>query len=469
MQRASKFKLPRLLQTTAVRLALRYGLIYAGVLGAALAALLWMEIGKQDPQAVARLGQKLGALTRAFDSGGETALIEELARQQTGAAAKDRIHLLVSSSGEKLAGTLLAWPREEPIPADGEPRRIWIEEEVIPRNVHDDDAFGTVLAWNFPDGSRVLLSHRDPKAEDLLELTEYLIEALSAAVLLALLMSVSLGHTILRRIDTIGRTATEIAAGDLAQRVPVSRRNDEFDTLAARLNAMLDRNQQLVTGLREVTDNVAHDLRSPLTRLRNRLEVTLLEPREADEYREAISHGIEDADSLIRTFNALLGIAQAEAGSARSRWERVDLAALAQDVAELFGPLAEEKGQTLEYHECAVVHIGGSRDLLAQAIGNLLDNAIKHTPAGGSIHLRVARGPATAELTVTDTGPGIPQAEHQRVLLRFVRLDHSRHLPGNGLGLSLVQAVAKLHRAELVLGDAAPGLRVHIRFPLASD
>lgn len=464
-----RFRLPRLLQTTAVRLALRYGLIYAGVLGATLAALLWVETRHQDPQAVAHLEQKLRALTQAFERGGDTALIEELSRQQTDAAREDRIHLLVSDTGQKLAGTLLAWPDEEPIAYDGKPHRVWIEEEVIPRNVHDDDAFGTVVAWKFPDGSRLLLSHRDPKAEDLLELTEYLIEALSAAAVLALVMSVSLGHTILRRIDTIGRTASEIAAGDLAQRVPVSGRNDEFDTLAARLNAMLDRNQQLVTGLREVTDNVAHDLRSPLTRLRNRLEITLLEPREAEEYREAIGHGIEDAESLIRTFNALLGIAQAEAGSARSRWDRVDLAALAQDVAELFSALAEEKDQVLDCETGQPVHIGGSRDLLAQAIGNLLDNAIKHTPAGGTIHLRVARGRSTADLTVSDTGPGIPQSEHQRVLLRFVRLDHSRHLPGNGLGLSLVQAVAKLHRAELVLSDASPGLRVTIRFPLASD
>lgn len=460
---------PRLLQTTAVRLALRYALIYACVLGAALAALLWVESRHQDSRAVVRLEEKLHALIDAFQTGGNAVLIEQLARQQAGATTEDRIHLLVSASGAKLSGNLLAWPTEEPFPYDGKAHRVWIEEEVIPKNLVEDDAYGPVVAWKFPDGSRLLLMHRDPEAEELQQLTEYMTEVLGAAVVLAVIMSVSLGRTILGRMDTIGGTAADIAGGDLARRVPVSRRNDEFDTLATRLNAMLDRNQQLVTGLRQVTDNVAHDLRSPLTRLRNRLEVTLLEPREPAEYCEAISRGIDDAESLIRTFNALLGIAQAEAGSARSSWDRVDLSALAHDVAELFGPLAEEKEQVLDFVQSAPIHIRGSRDLLAQAIGNLLDNAIKHTPAGGIIRLHLARGGSTADLTVSDTGLGIPIADHQRVLLRFVRLDHSRHLTGNGLGLSLVQAVAKLHRAELVLGDAEPGLKVTLRFPLAND
>ncbi len=459
--------MPRLLQTTAVRLGLRYALIYAGVLGAAFAALLWVESRNVESGTEVELEHRLHLLIAAYDRGGEALLTAELARVERGAPAEDRIHMLVTASGEKRAGNLLAWPTEEEIPYDGKARRIWIEGEVIPKEIYGEDAYGQVVAWKFADGSRLLLSHREPEAEELQQLTEYMTEVFAVALILALVMSVSLGHTILARMDTIGRGAADIAAGDLSRRIPLGRRNDEFDALATRLNAMLDRIQQLVTGLREVTDNVAHDLRSPLTRLRNRLEVTLLEPRAPEEYRETIVRSIEDADSLISTFNALLGIAQAEAGSGRARWERVNLTALAQDVAELFAPLAEEKNQTLDLGRSAAGHIDGSRDLLAQAIGNLLDNAIKYTPRGGIVDLRLTRSPTALELTVSDTGPGIPEPDRQRVLQRFVRLDQSRNLPGNGLGLSLVQAVARLHRAELVLGDADPGLRVTIRFPLA--
>jgi signal transduction histidine kinase len=264
-------------------------------------------------------------------------------------------------------------------------------------------------------------------------------------------------------MDEIGRGAERIAAGDLSQRLPVSTRGDEFDALAGRLNAMLERIEQLIGGMREVTDNVAHDLRSPLARLRNRLEITLLEPRADAEYRQALARGIEDADGVIKTFNALLGIAQAEAGSRRAQWSTVDLASLARDVAELYEPLAEEKGQVLEVDTGPPAPVDGSRDLLAQALGNLLDNAVKYTPVGGTLRIAVRDG-AMPEVHVTDSGPGIAAADRARALERFVRLDGARHTPGNGLGLSLVRAVCKLHRAELILDDARPGLHVTLRF-----
>jgi signal transduction histidine kinase len=278
-------------------------------------------------------------------------------------------------------------------------------------------------------------------------------------------MGVTLGRAILRRVDTISRTAGEIMAGDLSQRVPLSDRNDEFDALADRLNTMLDRVQHLIKGIREVTDNIVHDLRSPLTRLRNRLEITVRKHRSEQEYAQAIHCGIEDAESLIKTFNALLGIAQAKAGNYRTQWGPVGLDRLASDLVALYRPVAEEKEQTLEFQDSGSVKITGSRDLLAQAISNLLENATKYTPEGGSIRLQLRRSAGAVEVVVSDTGPGIPESEREHVLERFVRLESSRHTPGNGLGLSLVKAVSKLHKAELLLGDASPGLVVTIRFP----
>jgi signal transduction histidine kinase len=400
-------------------------------------------------------------------SGNTADLAAQLNQRPDAALQHGRYTLLVAPNGEKLAGNLLLWPPEPP-PMDGRVHRAWIDEDVFPKGLYEDEPHLPVVAQVLPDGSRVMLAGRVAQIEGLRDLSEYLRDALSTAVLLSLLLGITLSRAILRRMDTISRTASEIMAGDLSQRVPVGTRNDEFDALARRLNAMLERIQQLFRGIREVSDNVAHDLRSPLTRLRNRFEVALLEPRSADEYRQVIAHGIEESDALMRTFNALLGIAQAEAGQRRAAWQTVDLHALAGDVVELYAPLAEDRKQTLHL-DGGRAEILGSRDLLAQALGNLLDNAIKYTPPGGAVKVHVSARDDAVELAVADTGPGIPEAERTHVLERFVRLESARHLPGNGLGLALVNAVARLHGATLALGDAAPGLRIHLRFVRGFD
>ena len=454
-----------LLRTTAVRLAVRNVLIYASLLGLALGAVLWLENRQLNSQPEQRLEQELRALIQGFQSNGEASLITALAQREQAARGEQSMTLLVKPDGARRAGNLLGWPNHADVRDDGRAYHSWIDEEFLPKELYDDDAYVSAVSWRFPDGSRLLLARRDREAESLLNITEYLIEVLSVAVVLALVMALVLGRRILRRMDTIGRTAGDIMAGDLSKRVPVSNKGDEFDTLAQRLNAMLDRIQQLIRGMHEVTDNVAHDLRNPLTRLRNRLEVTLLEPRSIAEYQQTIGQGIEDADGLIKTFKALLGIAQAEAGSRRAHWENVDLSVIARDLTELYAPLAEDKSQTLTVSNGEPVQVVGSRDLLAQALGNLLDNAIKYTPVNGVIQLRIRRHADAAEVSVTDSGPGILESEHQHVLERFVRLDGSRHEPGNGLGLALVAAVTHLHQAELILADARPGLIVTMRFP----
>ncbi len=458
---------PRLLQTTAARLALRYSLIYALVLGLAFAGLLGSVIRQVDAQLKAELRQDLASLAQVHDTGGMEGLVAELNTRVENIGKQRRLYLLLSPQEKKLAGNLLGGPDDEDLPHDGEVHTVWIDEEDLPRGAFDDDAYLPFIARRLPDGSRLIVGRGVEQAEDLFELAEFMAEGLGMAVLLALVISVTLGHTILRRMDTISKTAGEIMAGDLSRRVPISKRNDEFDALAGRLNAMLDRVQQLIKGLREVTDNVAHDLRSPLTRLRNRLEITLLEQRSEGEYRDALNSGIEDAESLIKTFNALLSIAQTEAGTHRTQWGVVDLDQIAFDLVDLYKPLAEEKQQVFEFKPNGNLTIVGSRHLIAQAMGNLLENAIKYTPERGSVRLQIHSSQSATEVIVSDTGPGIPASERERVLERYVRLESSRHTPGNGLGLSLVKAVAKLHNAELTLTDNNPGLIVTIRFPYA--
>jgi signal transduction histidine kinase len=258
-------------------------------------------------------------------------------------------------------------------------------------------------------------------------------------------------------------TTARIMAGELGRRIATHGNGDEFDDLAQNLNAMLERIERLLAGMRQVSEDIAHDLRTPLSRMRSRIEVALMGAPNPEEARGLLEDTLRDADGLIETFNALLAIARAEAGAQHGDWERLDLAELARDVAELYEPLAEEASITLRLDARAGAAIQGHRQLVAQAIANVADNAIKYTPAGGTVTIATAALP-TPTVTVTDTGPGIPPEQREHAKQRFVRLDAQRSTPGSGLGLSLVDAVAKLHDARLTLADNDPGLRVTLAF-----
>src|SRR5208282_649951 len=275
-------------------------------------------------------------------------------------------------------------------------------------------------------------------------------------------------RNMLRRVEAVAKTTEQIIRGDFAQRVPLSGSGDEFDQLGSNLNVMLDQIERLMAGMRQVTDNIAHDLRTPLSRLRARLEVTLLEKPDTGRYAQALRETISEADQLLGTFNALLSIAEAEAGSRRDAATVVDLSEIARAVAELYEPVAEEKGLVLSFDAPQPVNVRGDRHLLSQAIANLLDNALKYTPAG-TVALKVGRADQTARVEVADSGPGIPADRREAVFDRFVRLEGSRSTPGNGLGLSLVRAVARLHGADAWLEDNNPGLKAVLTLPMADS
>ncbi len=457
-------KFPSLLQTSAVRLALKYTLLYTLVLGVALATLLWSSSRYVDAQLKADMEQELFSLTQIFASGGTERLIEAVSRQAEVAPDKGRFYLLDIKEGKILAGNMTKWPGEASISFDGDVHNIWLDESNLPGELYEDDAYLPAVAREFPDGGRLLLVRGVEQDNILQEVSEYLLESLAVVVIVALLMGVTLGRAMLGRMDTISSTAEDIMAGDLSQRIPLSGRNDEFDALAQRLNNMLNRIEEVLAGMREVTDNVAHDLRSPITRIRNRLEVTLLEQRDEAEYRDVMEKTIKDADSMVKTFNAILQTAQASAGTIRADLLPVDLSKLVREMGELYAPVAEEAGLKLSIESGEPTVVPGSRDLLAQAVVNLLDNAVKYTPRGGRLYLELIPGDAMVDLVVEDSGPGIPEKERHRVKQRFVRLDTVRHAQGNGLGLSLVDAIARQHGATLLLEDNEPGLRAIIRF-----
>ena len=270
---------------------------------------------------------------------------------------------------------------------------------------------------------------------------------------------------LLARVDAVSATSRTIMEGDLSGRVPVSGSGDELDRLSHNLNAMLERIEQLMSGMREVSDNIAHDLKTPLNRLRNSAEAALRENGTKESYRVAIEGIIEEADDLIKTFNGLLSIARLEAGAAGDTTEVIDAADLIRDVVELYEPTAEDHGLRLSASVGDDVSMTGDRQLIGQAIANLIDNAIKYGGDGDVVDVFAASHGKNIEIIVSDKGTGIPEKDHERVLKRFVRLEESRSRPGSGLGLSLVAAVARLHGGSLLLENNDPGLRAILSFP----
>ena len=288
--------------------------------------------------------------------------------------------------------------------------------------------------------------------------------ALAGTVAIALGGGLLIGKALLGRVDAVNRTARAIMAGDLSRRVPVVGPRDELGGLAEILNDMLGRIEELMANLQHVTSDIAHDLRTPLGRQRQRLEAILADPGLDHGARNTIEAAVSDADTMLMTFEAMLRIAQIEAGARRARFQRVNMSGVAENVVDALAAVAEDAGQGLEADVQPGVQLHGDAELLTQMLVNLVENGIRHTPPGTALTLRLVQTAAAVRLSVSDTGRGIPEAERERVFDRFYRLDQSRSTPGSGLGLSLVAAVAKLHGARVTLLDNRPGLRIVLDF-----
>ncbi|MEO8813351.1 MAG: HAMP domain-containing sensor histidine kinase [Caulobacteraceae bacterium] len=463
-------RLPRLLRTTTFRLTLLFLALFAASASAFLAYIYLATAGEVTHHADARIVREMRSLQGVYRAGGITALNQAVIERSS--ADHPLLYLLMRPNGVAISGSIAASP-------------------VRGSRGHGDWASFMVTQTD-PDGATVRRPARGLEermsggellfvGDDVGESASYVMHIVRAlwgagalVIVLGLVGGALISREVGRRIASLTDVTEAVRGGDLRARAWVRGSGDEYDELAAGLNDMLERLERSIGGLRHAGDAIAHDLRSPLTRLRARLEVAMIE---ADAGRAdpkaALHQALEDADGVLRTFAAVLAIARLEAAGDAPDQTLFDPGVLAEDLAELYGPLCEDKDLEFRCEITPALKLRGNREFVAQALANILDNAVKYTPAGGAVMLRVRRrSSGDTELSVTDTGPGVPDAERDRVVERFVRLENSRSQPGVGLGLSLVSAVARAHRGLLELAEGpgavdggGPGLRVALVFP----
>jgi signal transduction histidine kinase len=453
----SLMRLPRLFRTSVFRLTLGYMALFALSVGALSAFIYWATLGYLDTQTDAIIEAEFNGLYEQYERTGIRGLGAIIAERMARDSDTERrsFYLLTDAVGRPLVGNanVSSWPA-----AAGAAGRQWVDFVQS-----DSDTPVRGLVQRVGPGFRLLVGR------DIRELTAIRqvlrnasIYGITLTLALALAGGVLLAVGAERRLAELNRTTRQIMAGDLSRRAPLKGSDDEHDELAQNINAMLDQIENLLDGMRHVGDSVAHDLRGPLTRLRNRLETVAATEKPS---REDLSDCVAQLDQVLATFNALLRIARVESGAYRSAFTTVDLAPIVRDVCELYQAAAEERQVSLTAEAEASVEVYGDRELLAQVLTNLVDNAVKYTPEGGTVRIELARSADTARLRVADSGPGIAPEDRDRVLQRFSRLDRARSQPGNGLGLALVNAVTLQHHGRLTLGDNGPGLVVTVELP----
>ncbi len=452
----------KLLKTTSFRLAAVFLLIFALSVGALLGYVYLNTSVLLESQTDDTIRAEVQALADQYQLRGLAGIIETVRRrsqEDTGS-----VYLLTDPQGDRVAGNI------DKLPPQAENDDLnWIEFPVEVQ-IGGQKESHTVRAFHADlDSNYELVVGRDVEA--LRKFDALIRRTLFVTLGLALVVGLGAGYltsrNFLRRVDSITEASRGIMNGNMAGRMPVSGSGDELDRLALALNEMLGQIERLMTGMKEVSSNVAHDLKTPLTRIKARVE-SALRSGEAAEYREALDKTVEESDHLLQTFNALLSIARAEAGQSGAGLVPVDVSDILSDVTDLYEPLVEEEGGTLKHQSEPGLLVNGDRQLIAQAVSNLIDNALKYgtadeTPA--EIAVAGGRDSGSIVITVADRGPGVGEGDRQRVLERFVRLDESRTRPGSGLGLSLVAGVMKLHGGSVQLEDNAPGLRVKLVLP----
>jgi signal transduction histidine kinase len=448
-------QLPRLFRTSVFRLTLAYMALFALSVGALSAFIYWATLGYLETQTNAVIEAEIYGLYEQYERtglGGLRDVINERVQRDTEGRSR---YLLANPIGQPLAGNVAIWPRG----LDEDASAQWADF-VQP----DSTTPLRAMVLRFGPGGFRLLVGRDIRELDAIRqmLRRTAFYGITLTLALALVGGVLLAVSAERRLAEINRTTRQIMAGDLSRRAPLKGSDDEHDELAQNINAMLDQIEHLLEGMRHVGDSVAHDLRGPITRLRNRLETVAA----ADQpNRDDLADCVVQLDQVLATFNALLRIARVESGAYRSAFTTVDLQPIVRDVCELYQAAAEEKNVTLRAETAGPVEVFGDRELLAQVLTNLVDNAVKYTPAGGSVRIALEREGDKARLCVADSGPGIPAPDRDRVLQRFTRLDRARSQPGNGLGLALVNAVTLQHHGRLTLADNEPGLVAAVELP----
>jgi len=458
--------LGKLFRATAFRLALAILALSAVGAGIVLTAVAWQVVKLVDQETARTIDAEAKGLIDSYDRGGLMGLYSaiEMRKRQPGAS----LYLLTDPAGEPLAGNVAQIPPE----VLEQPGFVDVNYRSNVTGARMRQAL--VKVYRLPPGFLLLVGH---DLGDRARIEKIMMRALAISLVffaaLAALGALFVARRVLKRIDDINTSAHGIMDGDLTRRLPVSGSGDELDRLAESLNGMLARIGELMQGLREVSDNIAHDLRTPLTRLRNHAEAALAFGGDAAAYRAALEKTIEESDSLIKIFNALLLIARAEAGANLEGLQPFDVGEAARSVAELYEPIAEEEGVALKVETEGRLIVRGNRELIGQTIANLVDNALKYgAPREGGLAavrpdvvISTRRAGASVALTVADRGPGIAAEDRARVLDRFVRLEGSRSRPGSGLGLSLAAAVARMHGGTVELEDNAPGLRVSVTLP----
>jgi hypothetical protein len=459
--------LGKLLRTTAFQLTLVYLLIFV-VFAASLLGYFALNTRRLiTEQITTTVDTEITGLREQYNQGGirRLVIVVDLRSRRPGSS----LYLVTTATGEGLAGNVGSL---EPGVLD---HPGWLETNYRRLEAPEGtDHRALVQVVQLPGGFRLLVGRDLEERERLFGIIANAGQwSLALVIVLGLAGGFFVSRRVLNRIEAMTETAQTIMAGDLAGRLPVAGTGDELDRLAEHLNAMLERIEALMRGLKEVSDNIAHDLKTPLTRLRNRCEQALRGSAGVD-YRAALEATIAESDDLIRTFDALLMIARAESGQARDNMTEFDAAEIARDVGELYEPLADEKGIALTVDAPAAAPVRGNRELVSQALANLIDNAIKYTGPNGQLNgapaeivVKAGNDGERIALSVADRGPGIAEADRGRVVERFVRLEQSRSEPGSGLGLSLASAVARLHGGELKLEDNHPGLRSTIALPRA--